>query len=268
MFMIQSIGSNMKNESLQKHFVSMGARVKFQPNEEGTRWRAAPPSDSFTIDIKHDRRGEYFEIRQGEEAPELELLQAKPKERHLLLYAKDGGRFLCGHDERHWFVAGIAGAVSTVRAAKQSLLPNAIWEQVKNLSPGEVDKRRNGVFKRQGEWFFVPTDRKIPDKFILRNEPLQRTSRSKPHICQELYREGGDMVYIVGGKELSEEEYSKRKKNDPTFDKGRLRTMLRNPNVFVRGYVRHEDHATIRLENWHRVFINAEFTTSAVSFLD
>lgn len=258
----------MKHESLQKHFESMGARVKFRPNEVGTRWRATPASDSFTIDIKRDKHGEYFEIRQREDAPELELLQVKPKERHLLLYSKDGQRFLCGHDERNWFVAGISGAVSTIRAAKQSLLPDAIWEQVKNLPPGEVNKRRNTVFKRQGEWFFVPANREIPEELILRNEPLQRTALSKPHICQQLYREGGELVYIVGSKELSEEEYSKRKKNDPTFDKGRLQTMVRNPNVYARGYVKHEDHATIKLKSWHRVFINAEFTTSAVSFLD
>lgn len=246
----------------------MGAKVKILPNEEGKRWRAAPPSDSFSIDIKHDRHGEYFEIRQGEDAPELRLLQVIPKERHLLLYSTDGQRFLCGHDERHWFVAGIAGNVSTIRGAKQSLLPNAIWEQVKKLPPGEVDKRRNAVFKRQGEWFFVPTNRQIPDALILKGEPLQRTARSKPHICQELYREGGQLVYIVGRKELSEKEYTKRKKKDPAFDKGRLQTMVRNPNVYVRGYVKHEDHATLKLKGWHRVFINAEFTTSTVSFLD
>lgn len=258
----------MNNQALQKHFESIGAKVKFLPNVTATRWRAAPFSRSFTIDVKSNRHGEYFEMRQGEEAPELELLQAKPKERHLLLYAQDGQRFLCGHDERHWFVAGIAGAVSTVRAAKQSLLPPAVWDQVKNLPSGIVDKRRNIVFKRQGEWFFVPTSRNISDVLVLRNEPLQRNPRSKPHICQQLYREGGERVYVVGREQLTEKEYAERKKANPTFDKGRLQTMVRNPAVYVRGYVRHEDHATIKLSGWHRVFLNAEFTTSAVSFLD
>ena len=259
----------MKKELLQKHFESMGARIKFLSNEESTRWRAAvPPPDSFTIDIKRDRHGEYFEIKQGNESPEIELLQVKPKERHLLLYSKDGQRFLCGHDERHWFVSGIAGTVSTIRAAKQSLLPDAIWEQVKKLPSSEIDKRRNTVFKRQGEWFFVPTNREIPETMILKDEPLQRTARSKPHICQELYREGGELVYIVGNKEYTSEEYEQRKKQDPDFDKGRLQTRVRNPNVYVCGYVRHEDHATINLSGWHRVFINAEFTASSVSFLD
>ena len=258
----------MNKASLQKHFESMGARIRFRPHERGTRWRPAPPSNSFTINVRKDKHGSYFEIVQGGDASGFELLQVKPKERHLLLYSKDGQHFLCGHDERNWFVAGIEGAVSTIRAAKQSLLPAAIWEQVEKLPPGELDKRRNTVFKRQGEWFFVPVHRDIPEAIILKNEPLQRTIRNKPHICQELYREGGELVYIVGNREMNEKEYMARKKKDPTFDKGMLRTMVRNPEVYARGYVRHEDHATIKLKGWHRVFINAEFTTSAVSFLD
>lgn len=252
----------MDQESLKKHFDSIGARLKFG-SDEGLR------SDWFAIDIRNDRHGAYFEIFQGEDAPELEVLQVKPKERHLLLYARDGQRFLCGHDERNWFVAGIEKAVSTVRAAKQSLLPPAVWEQVKKLPPGEVDKRRNAVFKRQGEWFFVPTNREIPEERVLKNEPLQRTPQSKPHICQELYREEGELVYIVGKEVLNQKEFIKFKKKDPDFDKRNVvRTMSRNPSVYARGYVRHEDHATIKLKGWHRVFINAEFTTSAVSFLD
>ena len=44
----------------------------------------------------------------------------------LLLYAaaeRAAERLLCGHDERHWFVAAIADRVTTVRDAKTSLLP-------------------------------------------------------------------------------------------------------------------------------------------------
>ncbi|MFQ6091552.1 MAG: hypothetical protein ACE5OR_02540 [bacterium] len=258
----------MNRESLRKHFESLGARVKFRPNDRGRRWRPAPPSTPFTIDVREDRRGEYFDIAQGEDAPEFELLQVKPRERHLLLYTTDGQRFLCGHDERHWYVAAIEKRVSTIRAAKQALLPAEIWDQVRHLPPDEVDNRRNAVFKRQGEWFFVPSPRQVPEAMILRDEPLQRTPQSKPHICQELYRQGGELVYIVGNEEYTATEYEERSQKDPSFGKRVRRTMVRNPTVYARGYVRHEDHATIKLEGWHRVFINAEFTTSSVSFLD
>ncbi|MBI1928765.1 hypothetical protein HYR99_31530 [Candidatus Poribacteria bacterium] len=93
---------------------------------------------------------------------------------------------MCGHDERHWFVAGIAGAVSTVRDAKQSLMPEVVQEGAKSLPRKQANKRRNAAFTRQGEWFFVPVDLKVPEDRILRNEPLQRTVGSKPrkpHIC-------------------------------------------------------------------------------------
>jgi hypothetical protein len=184
----------------------------------------------------------------------------------LLLYARDGRRFLCGFDERHWFVAGIEGAVSTICTAKQSLLPPTIREQARNLSPAKIENRRNAVFIRQGEWFFVPVRIEVPEAMILRDEPLRRTMRNKPHICQELYREGGELVYIVNGKALTQEEFAKFKLKNPAI--WPQQTMVRNPTVYVRGYVKHGDHATIKLKGWHRVFLNAEFTTSAVTFLD
>jgi hypothetical protein len=123
--------------------------------------------------------------------------------------------------------------------------------------------------KRQGEWYFVPSQHEIPDLLVHKNEPLQRTAGSKPYICQELYREGGELVYIVGGEQLTGEEYASRKAEKPDFNKYGLRTMVRNPTVYARGYVRHDDHATITLDGWHRVFISAEIMGSGtVQFLD
>lgn len=257
----------MEEDVLAKHFRAMGVRAKFRPLRPA-RARPGVEATTFLLDIGNDGHGEYFDFARGPDAPGFHVLQALPKEHHLLLRSADGQRFLCGHDERHWFVAPIAGAVSTVRAAKQSLLPPAVWEQVMRLPAGEVDKRRNAVFMRQGEWFFAPTSRKFRRPVIHKNEPLQRTARSKPHICEELIREGGTLVYIVRGQQYSEKEYKQRKSRDPKFDRQGYRTMISNPDVYVRGYVRHSDHATITLNGWHRVFINAELTTSSVSFLD
>ncbi len=257
----------MEQDVLTRHFRAMGTRIKFRPLRRG-RARPGTESPSFVLDLGNDAHGEYFDLALGQDAPEFQVLQALPKERHLLLHAGDGQRFLCGHDERHWFVAPIAKAVSTVRAAKQSLLPPAVWEQVKHLPPGEVDTRRHTSFKRQGEWFFVPTTRQFRRPVIHKNEPLQRTARSNPHICEELIREGGTLVYIVRGQPYSEKDYLQRKSRDPHFAREGYRTMISNPEVYVRGYVRHADHATITLDGWHRVFINAELTTSSVSFLD
>ena len=213
----------MRNESLQKHFKSMGARVKFRSASthqwrpiwlrntivDYRRIRISRFDSSFAIDIKQDKRGEYFDILQDEDGPELELLQVKPKERHLLIYlrpdqrfspddykgsfrfrprALDSQRFLCGYDERHWFVAGVAEPVSTVSEAKASLIPRDIREQVKQLSSKALNKRRNAAFKRQGEWFFIPVNADFPKAMIHKDEPLIRGTGSKPHVCQEIYR--------------------------------------------------------------------------------
>ncbi len=251
----------MESELLEKRFREMGSRIKLHS------LRAKRPV-GYELNIGHDAHGEYFDLALSPRAPEMRVLQVLPKERHLLLYTADGSRFLCGHDERHWFVAPIAKAVSTVRAAKLALLPPAVWEQVKNVSPGELDVRRNAVFKRQGEWFFLPTNRTFIRPVIHKKEPIQRTARSKPHICEELIRLGGKLVYIVNNKQYSREEFEGRKKSDPRFGSQGYRTMVANPEVYVRGSVRHADHATIELEGWHRVFINAELTMSEVAFLD
>lgn len=40
-----------------------------------------------------------------------------------MLYSLDGQRFLCGHDERHWFVAAVEDRVSTVYDSKRSIMP-------------------------------------------------------------------------------------------------------------------------------------------------
>lgn len=258
----------MDQKTIKKHIESMGARVKFRQLAAPTRtsWNTETPT--VTIDVQSDKQGDYYEFALGENAPEFKLLQAVPKERHMLLYTTDGQRFLLGHDERNWFVAGIADRVSSVRAAKQSLLPKEIWEQVKHLSPDAFNNRKNSVFLRQGEWFFVPTQNEFPEFLILRDEILLRSAGSKPHVCQELYREGGELIYIVGDQQFTADEYEQRLKDDSSFGKGITKTRVGNPKVYVRGYVRHDDHATITLQGWHRVFINGEFTTSAVKFLD
>jgi hypothetical protein len=36
------------------------------------------------------------------------------------------------------------------------------------------------------------------------------------------------------------------------------RLMVRDPELFARGTVRHPDHATITLHGWHRVVMNTE----------
>ena len=51
----------------------------------------------------------------------------------------------------------------------------------------------------------------------------------------------------------------------------RWRTMQRNPALYAKGRVRHSDHATIVLHDWHQVLMNRESEAPAmrhVAFLD
>jgi hypothetical protein len=259
----------MERENIRRHFESIGARVRFRALERDPWSRRAVAPGSFLIDIARDHRGSIFDIALAPAAPELVLLQVRPKERHLLLYSRDGQRFLCGHDERDWFVAAVPERVSTVRDARLALMPRAVRKRARGLPQSATDARRNRVFKRQGEWFFVPVDREFPEELILRDEPLQRSPASKPHVCEELFRENGELVYVVSGRVYNESEYRKRKREDKWFGTWGVETRLRDPDVYVRGRVRHADHATVRLDGWHRVYLNAELTQHvSVAYLD
>src|SRR5499427_1261741 len=90
---------------LVRQFAHIGARLVVTP--------AAPRSTRpFDLDIRRDRVGEHFRLAVPVQAPDFQLLQSDRAIRHLLLWARANDmtdRLLCGHDERHWFVAGIAG---------------------------------------------------------------------------------------------------------------------------------------------------------------
>ena len=260
----------MEREIIRRHFESIGARVRFRTLEPEWWGRSVREPEPLVIDIVHGKHGSVFDIARSQKGPELEVLQTRPKERHLLLFSRAGERFLCGHDERDWFVAAVAKRVSTVRDAKRALMPEAVWERARRLPPGATSNRKNPVFIRQGEWFFVPSDREFPKELILKNEPLQRTPGSKPHVCEELYRENGELMYVVGGHAYTEKEYRRHTLEDRYFRIGGVQMRLMNPDIYARGDVRHADHSTVHLKGWHRVYINAELSigTSSVSYLD
>src|SRR5262245_46869888 len=104
----------MNTPILENQFARMGARVKVVQQNE-TRWSGPR---GLALDVRRDDHGEFFEVRLpsgAQAAPELLVLQTDRHDRHLLLLAKsaDGrkDRFLCGHDEREWFVAAVPDAV-------------------------------------------------------------------------------------------------------------------------------------------------------------
>jgi len=239
----------------------------------GARARIVQPRWGFTLDV----RDEVFEIARPEDV-RARVVATDAGQRHLLLLAEREGqrdRFVCGHDERHWFVAAVPGAPGTVAQALEALKPTAVRqaEQRAGVPTRHRRRRKNRAFVRQGEWFFVPAPELRPEAWkILRREPLTRDARSKPHVCDEAYRVGGETVMVhatVAPTGVPLHRFAKlapRTQRRPGWQR-----MVRNPAVYVRGRVRHADHATIRLDGWHRVFMNTEHEAPArrhVAFLD
>src|SRR4029077_12514723 len=141
------------------------------------------PSIPIALDIQSDRHGEFFEITQRRDTPApIEVLDDQPGDRHLLLLGRDGNekhKFLCGHDERHWFVAAVpeSAPVGTVRAAKEALKPAEVQaaQARRGLRTEARNRRKNAAYRRQGEWFFVPApDLKVDEKLVLHDEPITR----------------------------------------------------------------------------------------------
>lgn len=274
---------------LIEQFEKMGARAKVIGPEDLPRRRrqSATPSrgeanQPIRVNILRDGKGEYFEIVQGQET-DVRVVDVRKGDRHLLLQARRADRpkdeppskFLCGHDERAWFVAAIpeAATVRNVQDAKDALKPQAVWEAIRahGVSQRHRDRRRTAAFVRQGEWFFIPRPGlQIEESKALRNEPIRRGS-GKPHLCQFMHRAGGEQVYVsrLYPNGLSPDEY---RKLDPAVIKAhRWNLMVRNARVLVKGSVRHSDHKTVWLPDWHEVVMNTETQASAmrhVAFLD
>ena len=251
----------METELLSKMFERIGARVQITGN-------ISPLRRDGGIDISTDRHGEYFDIKvEANDAVEYEVIDVRPDMRHLLLMARrERGKqkFLCGHDERHWFVCAVPGeTVSNVVNAMEALQPLEVRGEVNRRVKRVKDRlrRRNKAFVRQGEWFFVPVPSMVVNpKLVLKNEPLSRGGGSKAHMCQFLYRTDGQTVFACQKYPLgvTENEFRRIVNTIPSSQHWGWRQMIREPVVHVRGRVWHPDHKTIMLDDWHRVLMNTE----------
>ncbi|MFT3788721.1 MAG: hypothetical protein QM770_21545 [Tepidisphaeraceae bacterium] len=270
-------------DALADKFLKMGARAVVEaisPRDQRLRFRVPP---TLAVDIRSDRHGEFFHVRRPADV-KVDVIDLRPRERHLLLMARNEGRavvgpqkskFLCGHDERHWFVAAVpekTRGVSNVQQAMDALKPQAVWNAIaRHGVMAQRNLRRTAAFVRQGEWFFLPRpDLVFQANRVLKNEPLRRGA-GKPHWCDQLVRDGGEMVRVCAAypNGLTESEY--RALDEQTRKRHRWTAMARDARPFVRGRVRHPDHETIVLDVWHEVVMNTEtqaFAMRNVAFLD
>jgi hypothetical protein len=195
------------------------------------------PTRVFTVEIRKSR----INTKQ----PEGKLL--RETKTHWIFEQKTSNRkrhFLCGVDERQLFLCQLLKACSTVRDAHASL-----------KSPTVVTAEgRHQRTTRQGEWFFLmPTDeelaaieesiktnklkveRKCPIGPMTAGPPRGnkvRQGAGNPHTADELV--------VLPGTPLKHG------------------WAVRAREVFVRGKVRHVDHATVSFGTWRKVIRNAE----------
>ncbi len=113
----------------------------------------------------------------------------------------------------------------------------------------------------------------VEDLRILRNEPISRGGGGKPHIVAQVFRTGGETVYVCPRHPngVTAAEYNRLIAANSEAKHWGWQQRTRNAGVYARGTVRHPDHATITLRDWHQVWMNTENTTrqkANVAFLD
>jgi len=259
----------------------MGTKLDLEIVPERFRWHQPP---RFSIDISEHRGKEHFllQVREDQtESLDIQVVHLQRDIRHLLMlvrHPQDRGpeKFLCGHDERHWFVAAVPRRATHVDDAMELLKPSiaARSQRRARVKHKNRHKRHNAGFIRQGEWFFIPRPSFDPPLAfaILNQEPLRRDMRSKPHIIEQVYRHGGEKVYVSSNHGyqhgITESQYQHLLKRNPKARRWNWQIMRRNPRVFARGTVKHKDHKTIRLPYWHEVVMNEEPRSGFVAFLD
>jgi hypothetical protein len=162
------------------------------------------------------------------------------------LHCHEGIRFGVANDDSVWVnFSRISGILDVNQSKRQILLKgfgdanylcgmderrpfvalvpveaNSIKDAHTKLLPGNLEP--GNEYKRQGEWFFIP--KKVPGNFykrpVIKGYELKRMKRSKPHTAE---------MGVKVGKQ-----------------------------IFVRGWVEHEDHNALLLNNWHLVWLNNE----------
>lgn len=270
-------------DTLVKKFEKMGARAKVTaiPSTVRDRYTGRVRRQGLRLNIERDKNGPFFKIETVPEA-ELLVLDVQPKDQHLLIMTKLESektgevmkeKFLCGHDERDWFIARIPEnrPVSSVVTAKEALKPNVVVaaQESKKVVGKKKNRRRNEAFIRQGEWFFIPASEIDPPKWlVIRNEPMTRGNGGKPHTAEYLYRTGGTTVYVNRNypNGLSEANYRRLlRKKEISASSFQVRQL--DPSVYVKGRITHADHKTVVLDGWHRVVPNTEPGVSATGRL-
>ena len=93
------------------------------------------------------------------------------------------------------------------------------------------------------------------------------------HMIERQFAKIGELVYVSTRhpQGLTAPQYRRLISRQPKLRNLQWVTQRRNPQVFVRGRIRHPDHKTIVLSDWHQVLMNTETQSVAmqhVAFID
>lgn len=158
---------------------------------------------------------------------------------------KETRHFLLGLDERHHpFASRLQGAAVTVQAAHEALKPDeikghAVSGKGKN---SKASGKRDKKIVRQGEWFFVEPTRA---EAALINEDLIEAKASIAAAHDGSLFHSGGRFRVRGRAHVADE----------------LVLVPAPRQVYVRGRVKHPDHATVTFQTWMRVLRNLEEET-------
>ena len=84
---------------------------------------------------------------------------------------------------------------------------------------------------------------------------------------------GDSIIYVCDEfpTGVTQERYARLQRQNPASRGWNWQVRRRNPQLYVKGRVSHPDHKTIELREWHRVLMNTENQSAAMSnvaFLD
>lgn len=165
---------------------------------------------------------------------------------------------LLGLDERgHPFVTQLPRNAISVKQAHDILKPPSV--EGKQVRGKGANYRKRGQkaeqILRQGEWFFIEADQATQDLLATRENLIEKNIPIGPAFSGEIARSRGKVRQWRGNPHVADE------------------VLILNANsrrqVYVRGRVKHAEHATLRFTKWMRIERNTEAGAAAgVSWVD
>lgn len=217
------------------------------------RW-GTRPIEIVQLDIGRRTGFEWFRLFRGSPANEVSVTANDAYVRQVVLSVREARRkyqarvdgkieelftlgsaqhYLCGIDEKHLFMAQLPRRASSISDAHRLLAP---------AIPIQYSRQPH---VRQGEWFFF-----------------------EAHAEDAMELERLDRLGYGSHENTGIAEVGRIRRLGRPHVASEIRLLKPGKRIFVRGLVRHPDHATLRLRNWHFVLPNREIANRRTRWAD